>query len=211
MTIFKIPRVAVYIPGETSRIKFVPEYDFPLFKRIYNGRVADVAGDPLRIIPHPKDCRTYAHFWLEVESDDESGVVQAEAARLRVEFGTPQGASDTVFDSVYVGDTFDRAVEKALASAGNHEADSDRADPADKILALCTPLRIDRRTARKLCDIGWYDLDQMAGADPAQLAKVVGRVNAAKLIESANAAIGNLINATPAEQIAAAKGSAKNK
>jgi selenocysteine lyase/cysteine desulfurase len=39
------------------------------------------------------------------------------------------------------------------------------------------------------------------------LAKVVGRVSAAKLIEAANAAIGNLINATPAEQIAAAKGS----
>jgi hypothetical protein len=207
MTIFKIPRVAVYIPGETTRIKFVPEYDFPIFKRIFNGRVADVAGDPLRIIPHPKDCQTYAHYWLEVEAEDEAGVVQAESARLRAEYGTPQGWNDTVFDTVYVGDTFENAVAKALTSAGNHEADAKRADPADKILALCAPLRIDRRTARKLCDIGWYDLDQMAGADPVQLAKVVGRVSAAKLIEAANAAIGNLINATPAEQIAAAKGS----
>lgn len=213
MTLFKIPRVAVYLPNPTAdRVKFVPEYDFPLFKRAYQGRIADPAANPVRIIPHPKDNRSYHFYWHEVEADDLASLVDVEAGRLRGEFGVrdPEAKdSDTWFDTVYAGDTFEGVVAAALKSAETHEKDTDRADPADKILALCAPLRIDRMLARKLTNIGWSDVEALAGADPAQLAKHVGRVNAAKLVEAASLQIDSMINATPAEQIASAKGAKK--
>lgn len=209
MTLFKVPRVAIHIPGETSRLKFQPEYEYPLFQKAYRGRVADPAGDPLRIVPHPKDCRGYSYFWYEAEVDDFSDLVAMEAERLRAAFGSEKEGGDTYFDTVYVGNTFAQAVQSALDSAKTHETDPMRADPADAILDLCGPLNIDRRMARLLADKGWSSVEALAGADPAQLAVKVGRVNAAKLIQAAEAKLGILINATPAEQIAAAKGAKK--
>lgn len=210
MTLFKIPRVAVHLPNVTSdRIKFVPEYDFPIFKKLYFNRVADPAGNPVRIVPHPKENRGYEFYWHEVEADDINHLVDMESSRLRAEFGIREGTEDTWFDSVYVGNTFQDMVETALKSAENHEKDAERADPVDKILALCTPLRIDRAMARKMTLVGWSDVEALSSADPVQLAKLVGRVNAAKLIEAATLQIDAMIRSTPAEQIAAAKGSKK--
>lgn len=216
MTLFKIPRVGVYLPNATAdRVKFVPEYDYPIFKRVYNGRVADPAGNPVRIVPHPKENQSYKFFWHEVEADDIEALVAQEASRLRQEFGmvpdrkTGEPTEDTWFDTVYHGDSFRDVVEAALKNAEKHEQDANRADPADKILALCAPLKIDRLLARKLATIGWHSVEAIAGAEVEHLSKYLGKVNAALLIKAANKELDNLIDATPAEQIAAAKG--KNK
>ncbi len=209
MTIFKVPRVAIHIPGETSRLKFQPEYEYPLFQRVYRGRILDPAGDPLRIVPHPKDCQTYTHFWYEADFSDFADLVSAESERLRAAFGLDEKTGETWFDTLYVGHTFAQAVQAALDSAKTHETDPMRADPADQILDLCTPLGLDRRMARLLTDKGWSNVEALAGADEAQLAQKVGRVNAAKLKRAAEEKLGILINATPAEQITAAKSAKK--
>jgi hypothetical protein len=203
MTIFKVPRIGIYIPGETARIKFQPEYEFPIFSRVYRGRVADPAGDPLRIIPHPKDA-DYSLFWYESEHDTLEELIAYEADRLRAAFGVDD-KGEPWFDNVYPGNLFDQQVSAALESAAKHESDPKRADPADKILALCEPFKIFRPMARTLTLKGWDSIEAFANADVKQLAKYVGTVNAAKIIAAANTELGILINATPAEQIAAAK------
>lgn len=212
MTIFKIPRVCVYIPGETSRVKFVPEYEYPLFQYVYRGRIADPAGDPLRLIPHPKGSG-YAEYWYEVEAEDENELATIEAMRLRRHeqeggFGNAR-SGDTVLDTVFPADAFNAAVRKALASAETHMSDPLRADPVDNIIGICEKASVDRAIARKLVQIGWTDAELLAAADIEQLAKYAGKVRAAKLIKAAEDHINVLINATPEEQIEGAKKAAK--
>jgi hypothetical protein len=205
MTIFKIPRVAVHIPGETSRIKFQPEYEYPVFSRLYRGRVADPAGDPLRIIPHPKSNVAYSDFWYELEFDTKEEAIAYESDRLRVAFGQDEKTGETWFDTVYPGNLFDQQFDAAIESAARHSTDPLRQDPADKIATLCSTLNISHGTARTLSCKGWDSTEALAGADAKQLSKYLGLVNAAKLIALAEKELGILVNATPSELIADAK------
>ena len=208
MMIIKIPRVCVYIPGETSRIKFVPEYEYPIFQKLYRGRIQDPAGDPLRIIRHPDDA-VHAMYWYEVEADGLEEAILFEAARLREAFGTDAKSGDTVFDTVYPSTFFDEALTKAVSDGEKFLADPKRQDPETGIMALCTQVGVDRRTARKMADVGWRDAESLAGADVAQLSKLVGRVRAAHFIKLAEKELGLLIDATPAEIISHAKAAKK--
>ena len=208
MQVIKIPRVCVHIPGETTRIKFVPEYEYPIFQKIYRGRIQDPAGDPLRITRHPDDA-THAMYWYEVEADSLEEAILFEAARLRDAFGTDQKTGDTLFDSVYPGSFFDDAMTKAVQDGEKFLTDPKRQDPETGILALCSQVGVDRRTARKMADIGWKDAEALAAADVAQLSKLVGRVRAAQFIKLAEKELGVLIDATPAEVISHAKAAKK--
>lgn len=210
MTIFRIPRVCVFIPGETSRVKFVPEYEYPLFQKIYRNRVADAHGNPLRLIPHPKGAPP-EQFWYEPEIEDFEELLGTESMRLRQSFGQDERTGETVFDTVYIGDMFATALKAAIDSADKHASDPLRADPLDRILPLCTQVGIDRATARRLAQIGWRNAEELSGADHDQLTKIVGKVKAALLIRAAETAVNALINASPSEQIAGAKAAARGK
>ncbi len=65
--------------------------------------------------------------------------------------------------------------------------------------------------ARTLALKGWSDVEAIVNADAKQLAKLIGAINAAKLIQAAEKELGILISGTPSEQIAAAKGSKATK
>lgn len=207
MTIFKIPKVAIYIPGATARIKFVPEYVFPLFKRIHP-KVADPSGDPIRIIPHPRDVKLYEAFWHEIEADSVEDAIIQESHALRAEYGIDAKTGDTTFDEVYKAG-FEDSFEKALASAETLKDDPIRKDPADAIADICAQVGLDFKVARKLTATGYDSLDAIILADIDQLAHMIGKVRAAKLMQAANKKIDALIDATPAEQIAGAKAKAK--
>ncbi len=202
--LFKIPRVAVHIPGETSLTKFVPEYEYPLFLRQRRGRIADPGGDPLRVIPHPAGSG-YPEFWYEVEAESVSELIQAESLRLRAMFGTDARLGDSVFDVVYPGDQFAQSLDKALESAKTHETNPLRADPSDKILPLCEAVGLDRFVAKRLVQVGWTDAEKLESADVDQLAKITGKVRGLALIKAAQESIYALVNATAAEQIAGTK------
>lgn len=208
MQVIKIPRVCVHIPGETSRTKFVPEYEYPLFQKVYRGRVQDPSGDPLRITRHPEGA-THAMFWYEIEAESLEEAILFEASRLRDAFGTDKVGGDTVFDTVYPGTMFDDAVSKAVQDGEKFSEDPSRQDPEVGILKLCAVVGVDRRTARRMADIGWRDAEALASADQVQLGKLVGRVKAARFVALAEAELGILINATPAEVIAHAKAAKK--
>lgn len=208
MQVIKIPRVCVHIPGETSRTKFVPEYEYPLFQKVYRGRVQDPTGDPLRITRHPEGA-THAMFWYEIEAESLEEAILFESSRLRDAFGADKVGGDTVFDTVYPGAMFDDAVARAVQDGEKFAEDPSRQDPEVGILKLCAVVGVDRRTARRMADIGWKDAESLAGADQAQLGKLVGRVKAAHLVSLAEKELGLLINATPAEAIAHAKAAKK--
>ncbi len=208
MPIFKIPKVAVFIPGATSRTKFVPEYIYPLFKKLHP-KVADPVGNPLRIVPHPADVKTYTAFWHEIEAEDLDAAMRQELMSLRREFGLDAKTQDYVFDTVYTDETFATAFSKAWAAADVLAQDPARKDPADEIAGVCAEVGLDHKIARRLTTMGYINLDALAMADLDQLATVIGKVRAGRLIQVVNKKIDALIDATPAEQIAGAKAKAK--
>lgn len=208
MTIFKIPKVAVHIPGATSRLKFVPEYVFPLFKRLHP-KVADPSGDPVRIIPHPKDIKTYSAFWHEIEADSIEEAIAIEEGLLRSEYGLDLKGEDYMFDSVYQGGTFPAAFMKAFQNTEALEKDPIRKDPADQIYDICKDVGVDAKVARTLAIMGLNTLDAVTLADVDQLSRLIGKVRAVKLIHAANKKIDALCDAPAAEQIAGAKAKAK--
>lgn len=208
MTIFKIPKVAIYIPGATARIKFVPEYVFPIYKRLHP-KVADPSGDPVRIIPHPRDVKMYEAYWHEIEADSIEDAVRQEEHALRSEYGIDAKTEDYVFDAIYAAGTFDAVFAKAYESAETLKDDPIRKDPADAIAEVCLQVGLDFKVARKLTAFGYDSLDAIVLADIDQMAHMIGKVRAAKLIQAANKKIDALIDATPAEQIAGAKAKAK--
>ena len=208
MKVIKIPRVCTHIPGETSRTKFVPEYEYPIFQKVYRGRVQDPSGDPLRMTRHPENA-THAMFWYEIEAESLEEAILFEASRLRDAFGLDKAGGDTVFDTVYPGTMFDDAMAKAVEDGEKLAEDPSRQDPEVGILKLCSTVGVDRRTARRMADIGWKDAESLAIADVAQLSKLIGRVKAAQFISLAEKELGLLINASPAEVIAHAKAAKK--
>jgi len=208
MPIFKIPKVAVFIPGATSRIKFVPEYCYPLFKRLHP-KVDDPSGNPLRIIPHPTDVKVYGAFWHEIEAPTIEDALRLEEQSLRSEYGLDAKSGDYVFDSVYAAGTFGDVFMRAYESREKVENDPIRKDPADAIAEVCKEVGLDFKVARELAATGYTDLDSLVLADPDQLSRKIGKVRAHKLVLAANKKIDALIDAEPAAQIAGAKAKAK--
>jgi hypothetical protein len=208
MTIFKIPKVAIHIPGATSRLKFAPEYVFPIYKRMHP-KVADPSGDPVRIVPHPKDIKAYNAFWHEIEADSIEEAMAYEMQALRSEYGLDLKGEDYMFDQVYNESTFPSVFMKAFESAEALASDPLRKDPADAIYDICKEVGVDEKTARTLAVMGLNSLDAVVLADVDQLARLIGKVRTVKLIAAANKKIDALCNATPAEQIAGAKAKAK--
>jgi hypothetical protein len=208
MTIFKIPKVAVYIPGDTSRIRFVPEYCYPLFKRVHS-KVADPIGDPVRIVPHPKEVKLYNAYWHEIEADSIEQALVIESRALRAEFGIDAKTNDYLFDAVYGDGVFDAVFAKAYASTDSLKDDPIRRDPADNIADICAEVGLDHKVARKLVATGYLDVEALAIADIDQLSPLVGKVRAGRIIAIATKRIDALIDAGPEAQIAGAKAKAK--
>lgn len=210
MTIFKIPKVAIFIPGATSALKFEPEYVYPLYKRIHP-KVADPVGNPLRIIPHPRDIKMYSAFWHEIEAETIEEAIQIEENTLRSQYGLDPKNGDPIFDNVYPSGSFAARFHAALESAETLASDPIRKDPADAIAEVCAEVGLDFKVARMLTATGFDSLDALILADIDQLARKIGKVRAAKLIHAANKKVDVLIDASVGEQIEGAKAKAKGK
>ena len=66
----RVPRVHIFIPGNTSRSRYEPAYVLPILQREHHGRLADPAFG-IRIEAHPIECQSEHFLWKTVISVDE--------------------------------------------------------------------------------------------------------------------------------------------
>ncbi len=170
-TSIRIPRVCIHIPGIHSREKLEPSYVFPLFRAMWKDSMKDPS-DTVRITEMPANIPDADKFRI-LPLD---GAMEYEASRLRAEFGLHPKTQEPWFDHVYPGDTFaaafDASAKHAVVSNGG----------SNTLAGVCG---IDVSAARRLAEVGVFDLKTLAGADPAKLIKVLGKTLAESAREDA--------------------------
>lgn len=184
----RIPRVAIYIPANTSYVKYEPEYCLRLYQQRWKGHIADPS-DPIRIIPFPPNVTEADRFKDIVGNADEAR--SYEAARLRSEFGIHEKTGEPLFDMVYPDVTFDLYFDRILARTSQPDV---KLDPvrtnADSTITFLESIPGVGASAKRLVDKGYDTIKTIALADEVGLAKYIGKGKAAAIIEAAKKHLG---------------------
>ncbi len=180
---YRIPNVAIYIPGIHSRVRFAPRYVLRLYQAKWKGAIPDPM-DPVRVIAFPAGMEVARYHEVRASSEEEA--IEIESARLRIEFGLHEKSGEPLFDVIYPADTFMLAFKTARASQPE-KVSANTSSLAEKALAALDG--VGPAMAKKLITIGLTTVEAVAFVDLDELTRALGKLRAAKAQTAALAAI----------------------